>query len=292
MKRGSTHLATTQRGMALLLVLWATTLLAILLGGYAVLARTQGLQARYRLAQTQAHYVAQAGLMRAIQDLHATQPGRRWLADGRSYRFAFGQAQLEVSAVSDNGKVDLNTATLQVLQGLLRAAGLSDEAARQLATHIVTWRQPLVASRATGTTPLDYMAAGRNYRPRHGPFASIEELQMVWGVTPQLYARLASYVTIWSGRPIPDANTAPPLVLQAIPGLSAAQVQAVLAARAGNAAGPARPQVDNGSTQSIKSVAILADGTQAELRATVRWRPSQAGTEPYAVLRWREGTDE
>jgi len=65
----------------------------------------------------------------------------------------------------------------------------------------------------------------------------------------------------------------------------------VLATRAGNAFGPA-PQVDNGSTQSIKSVATLADGTQAELRATIRWRPDPAGPEPYAVLRWREGADE
>ena len=91
--------------MALLLVLWAGTLLAILLGGYAVLARTQGLQARYRVAQTQAHYAAQAGLMRAIQALYDA-PTRRWVADGRSYRIAFGQAQVEVSAVGENGKVD------------------------------------------------------------------------------------------------------------------------------------------------------------------------------------------
>lgn len=290
MKHGSTPLPSTQRGMALLLVLWAATLLAILLGGYAVLARTQGLQARYRLAQTQAHYAAQAGLMRAVLGLYDTQPTERWVADGRSYRFAFGAAQVEVSAVSDNGKVDLNTAPPQVLQDLLRAAGLSAEAAQQLATQIVTWRRPLVASRVAGIAPLDYLAAGRDYRPRYGPFASIEELQMVEGMTPKLYARLASQVTIWSGRPIPDANTAPPLALRAIPGMSVAQVQAILAARAGNATNPA--QVVNGDTQSIKSVATLADGTQAQLRATIRWHPNQAGVEPYAVLRWREGADE
>lgn len=290
MRAAAPTIRARQRGMALLLVLWAGTLLAILLGGYAVLARTQGLQARYRVAQTQAHYAAQAGLMRAIQALYDA-PTRRWVADGRSYRVAFGQAQVEVSAVGENGKVDLNTAMPQVLQGLLRAAGLSPDAAQQLATHIVAWRQPPAASRVAGIAPLDYVAAGRDYRPRHGPFASIEELQLVWGMTPKLYARLASQVTIWSGRPVPNPNTAPPLALQAIPGLSAAQVQALLAARAGQSPDPTQ-NIDNGSTQSIKSVATLADGTKAQLRATIRWRASQTGAPPYAVLRWREGVDE
>lgn len=280
-----------QRGMALLLVLWVATLLAILLGGYAVLARTQGLQARYRLAQAQAHYAAQAGLMRAIQAIYDPQPARRWVADGRSYRIAFAQAQVDVSAVSENGKVDLNTAMPQVLQGLLHAAGLSADAAQQLATHIVAWRQPLAASRMADITPLDYLAAGRAYRPRHGPFASIEELQLVWGMTPALYARLAPQITIWSGRPVPNPDTAPPLALQAIPGISAARVQALLAARTAQAPDPTQ-NIDNGSTQSIKSVATLADGTKAQLRATIRWRASRTGAHPYAVLRWREGVDE
>ena len=58
MRRRQPTLHSRQRGVALLLVLWACTLLAILLGGYAALARTEGLQARYQFAQTQAHYAA------------------------------------------------------------------------------------------------------------------------------------------------------------------------------------------------------------------------------------------
>lgn len=50
--------ARSQRGVALLVVLWACTLLAILLGGYAAMARTEGLQARYQFEQTRAHYAA------------------------------------------------------------------------------------------------------------------------------------------------------------------------------------------------------------------------------------------
>lgn len=291
MKRAAPVMPDTQRGVALLVVLWASTLLAILLGGYAVLARTEGLQARYQFAQTQAHYAAQAGLARAVYGLHDAQPAQRWVADGRPYTLAFDQARIEVSAVSEEGKVDLNAATPQVLQALFAAAGLAPDAARQLAAQVVGWRQPVLAADAANGADTAYAAAGRDYRPRHAPFASIEELQMVLGMTPALYRRLESQITIWSGRPVPDPNTAPPLALLAIPGLDTAQVQSLRAARL-DGTGDRRQKIDNGTTQSIKSVATLADGTEAELRATIRLRPVQTGAEPYIVLRWQEGTAE
>jgi len=93
MKRQQLAQRDRQQGVALLLVLWACTLLAILLGGYAALARTEGLQARYQFAQTQAHYAAEAGIMRAFYGLQDQHYGiqRKW--QGRSqYRHAGGAA--------------------------------------------------------------------------------------------------------------------------------------------------------------------------------------------------------
>ena len=66
-----------QRGVALLVVLWACTLLAVLLGGYAMLARTEGLQARYAFAQTRAQYAAEAGFARALYALQDPVPAQR-----------------------------------------------------------------------------------------------------------------------------------------------------------------------------------------------------------------------
>ncbi len=114
---------------------------------------------------------------------------------------------------------------------------------------------------------------------------------MVLGMTPALYRQLASQVTIWSGTATPDPNTAPPLALLAIPGLTAAQVQALRDARVKNAGDPSLV-LNNGTTHSIQSAATLADGTRAVLRATIRLRVGQAGTQPYAVLRWQEGEAE
>src|SRR5690606_38412679 len=85
MKRRVRQSPQRQRGVALLLVLWACTMLAILLGGYAALARTEGLLARYQFAGTQAHYAAEAGLMHAVYALQDPRPKQHWVGYGRTY---------------------------------------------------------------------------------------------------------------------------------------------------------------------------------------------------------------
>jgi general secretion pathway protein K len=277
----------SQRGVALLLVLWACTLLAIMLGGYAMTARTEGLQARYQFAQTQAHYAAEAGLSRAIYGLQDTRLAERWLADGRPYTFRFDGFTVRVSAVDEGGKVDLNSASPLVLQGLFRAAGLRPDQAQKMAAAVVDWRG-FDANRQVG---LDVYAAN-GYKPRHSPFLSIEELQQVAGMTPALYRRIAGAVTIWSGRESPDPNTAQPLALAAIPGMTPERVAQVLAARRNTQPGVAGLFAANGVTHSIRSEATMADGTRAVLLATVRLQGVRPGAQPYAVLHWREGDRE
>ena len=276
-----------QRGVALLLVLWACTLLAIMLGGYAMTARTEGLQARYQFAQTQAHYAAEAGLSRAIYGLQDTRLAERWLADGRPYTFRFEGFTVRVSAVDEGGKVDLNSASPLVLQGLFRAAGLRPDEAQKMAAAVVDWRG-FDVSRQVG---LDVYAAN-GYKPRHAPFLSIEEVQQVAGMTPALYRKIAGAITIWSGRESPDPNTAQPLALAAIPGMTPERAAQVLAARKNTRPGVAGLFAGNGVTHSIRSEATMADGTRAVLLATVRLQGVRPGAQPYAVLHWREGDRE
>ncbi|MBA2079776.1 type II secretion system protein GspK [Rhodanobacter sp. PCA2] len=280
-----------QRGVALLLVLWACTLLAILLGGYAVLARTAALQSRYQFAQTRAHYAAEAGLMRALYAMQGGDARQRWIGDGRSYPFRFDDAAVQVAIVDEEGKVDINVAPPDVLRALFHAAGLDPAAAAGLAANVVDWRSFVTEPGQIGRGRATYEAAGRDYGPRHGPFASLQELQLVLGMTPELYRKLEPAITIWSGRAIPDPNSAPPLALAAIPGLAPQQLQAVQAARQRNAVAGTSP-IGGGITHSIRSQAELADGTRAVIRATIRFQASGMGAQPYTVLRWQEGDGE
>jgi general secretion pathway protein K len=280
-----------QRGVALLLVLWACTLLAILLGGYAALARTEALQARYQFAQAQAHYAAEAGLMQAVYGLQDPIARRRWVGDGRTYTFHYDNATIDIRAIDESGKVDLNAASPDVLEGLFHAAGLDPAKARALADNVVDWRNPSWTQPGGDTQRGAYLAAGRDYAPRHGPFATVDELQMVLGMTPALYKTVAPVITIWAGTGSPNPNTAPPLALAAIPGMTPEQEREIQAARQKNANDPTLV-LNNGTTHSIRSEATLADGTHAVLRATIRLQMGQANAQPYTVLRWQEGSAE
>jgi general secretion pathway protein K len=280
-----------QRGVALLVVLWACTLLAILLGGYAVLARSEGMQASYQFQQTQAHYAAEAGVMRAIYALQAPNMADHWIADGRSYPFLFDGATVNVAITDEGGKVDLNAASPIVLGNLFHAAGADPAHAAALAQAVVDWRSFPLTPGQTAERRAAYLAAGRDYGPRNAPFASIEELQMVLGMDPALYAAVAPDVTIWSGRPSPDPATAPLLALASLPDMDVQRANQMLAARY---AVPATPGLVVGSagTDSIRAEAVLANGARAVLRATIRLQGFQPGAQPYVVLRWQEGDGE
>jgi general secretion pathway protein K len=276
-----------QRGVALLIVLWGCTMLAIMLGGFAALARTEGLQARYQFAQTQAHYAAEAGLMRAIDGLQTPDIQNRWVADGRTYEFAFGRAHVRASVVDEDGKVDLNAASADVLTGLFKAAGKDPDQAAALSAAVQDWRRPGDAALPNGAKRPQYEAAGLDYGPRNGPFSTVEEARMVLGMDAKTWAAVAPVLTIWSGRERPNADHAQPLALAAIPGMGADAARLILEQRAQQAGTPMAG--GNGVTHTIHVEAILDDGTRSSLTSTVRLRGIRSGNQPYAVLRWREG---
>ncbi|HEY4293829.1 type II secretion system protein GspK [Luteibacter sp.] len=283
-------IARRDRGVALLIVLWGCTLLAIMLGAFAALARTEGLQARYQFAQTRAHYAAEAGVMRAIEGLQNRNIGSRWVADGRPYQFDFDDAKVTITIVDEDGKVDLNAASGDVLTGLFKAAGAADDKARDLSAAIQDWRRPGDAASPNGAKKPQYDAAGLGYGPRNGPFASVEEARMVLGMDAATWTAVAPALTIWSGRERPNSEHAQPLALAAIPGLGQAGAAAILAKR--GQADAATMVGGNGVTHTIRAQAILDDGTRSSLTSTIRLRGIRSGNQPYAVLRWREGDAE
>ena len=279
-----------QRGIALLAVLWACTLLAILLGGYAATARIEGLLAHYQFEKTRAHYAAEAGLMRGVYALRVPDRSKLWFRDGRPYAIRFDGARVQVSITDETGKIDINSARPDILRSLFRGVGESFDHAVALTHAIVEWRSP-----APGTWSKDqlndaYVAAGRSYGPRNGPFVSVEELQMVLGITPVLYAKIAPLVTIWSGMSEPNIAAAPPAVLAVLPGWTPERVREVLAERAGHANNGPLPDFNYRKTYTICAIATLDDGTRAVLRAVVQPRLAWPDRRHFVVLRWQEGS--
>jgi general secretion pathway protein K len=278
-----------ERGAALLLVLWLIALLTALIGAFALTARVEALQGRRLSGSARAQEMARAGVEYSLVRLADTEPATRWLPDGRSYRWNYAGSEVELQIVDETGKVDLNQAGQPLLAALIQTQGVDQEQAGRIASAIVDWRDadPLTQVGGGAEDP-DYAAAERPYGAKDAPFETVAEVEQVLGMTPELYARLEPYLTLYSGRGEPDPTYAQAPVLTAM-GLDAATY---LTQRRSPVPGAGAAQLVGGGsgTYSIDSRARLDDGRVAVLRTVVRAGGGSVPGSAYTALRWQEGT--
>jgi len=284
-----------QHGVALLLVMWLIALLAALVGAFALISRTEHLQGRVLVRGLVAENAARAGMEYAMTRVAATEPRLQWLPDGRLHRWRYGDAQVEVKIVDENGKIDLNQADMTLLTEFIRRFQPDQQKATQLAAAIMDWRDPdSLTQPAGGGEDADYASAGLPYGAKDAQFESVAELEQVLGFTPELYAKMAPHLTVFSGRTRPDPAFASAEVLSAM-GMDGADVVA-RRERWNPASGLPPPTLPDGGalvggssgTYSIESRALLADRREAVLRAVVRAGGSMPGA-AYTPLRWQAG---
>jgi general secretion pathway protein K len=275
-----------QHGVALLLVVWLIALLTALIGAFAIAARVESLQGRVLAQGSVAREIARAGLEYALQRVADTDVRTRWVPDGRPYAWTYAGNQLQVQLVDETGKVDLNQTDAQTLASLLRAVGVEEGQAQQLAGAVVDWRDsdPLIQPTGGGEDP-QYAEAGLPYGAKDAPFETVGEVEQVLGWTPEIYARVRPYLTLYGGRSRPDATYAQGPVLTAL----GMDPNLVLAQRQGAAGQPSGLVGQGTGTYSIESRARLPDGRQAVLRAVVRAGGGPTPGAMYTTLRWEEG---
>jgi|SRR6185312_6922925 len=288
-----------QRGTALLLVLWVTMLLSALLIGVAAASRSQSQASLYGTERVRAELAAEAGLAHAVAGLRAPDLRGQWVPDGRKYRFDFDGAKVVVQVVDVSGLVDLNASPSNLLGDLFEAAGLDRTRADQLANTMVDWRGDSPNGQGGGL-PSASRNRGGNVQPR-GPFRAIEQLARLPGMNADLFSRVESAVTVFSGRNFPDASYASPLPLAALKGTGENQARAMVEQRRTRAA---QRGAGNGSTfggvangplvagyggvvERVFSTATMPDGTRVGLDVTLRLALTGTQARPYKVLDWR-----
>ena len=129
-----------QQGIALVLVLWVALLMSVIAGSFALSARTESLQSRILFNETQARFLAEAGLNRAVFELRNPDPETRWIADGRTHEFEMGDAQIEIKITDESGKIDLNQASEELLVGLFASLGIDYDESIGIVDKIMDWK--------------------------------------------------------------------------------------------------------------------------------------------------------
>ncbi|HEX5958372.1 MAG TPA: hypothetical protein VFY92_06920 [Hyphomicrobiaceae bacterium] len=191
-------------------------LLALVAASFAQIARNHVKLASVASESAKAEALADAGTHLAILDLvaaHASPRGsqganRRYPLDATPLTCSSGNGSILTIAVQDEaGKVDLNIANPSLLRALVLGVGVSGGEAA--ADAILDYRDRDDDRRISGAERAEYLAAGRPYGPRNGPFQAVEELAGVLGITQDDADRLRPFVTIYSGLAAIDMNIAP-----------------------------------------------------------------------------------
>jgi len=287
-----------ERGIALIVVLWLTVLLAVIASGFAYSMRSEALAARNTMSLAQARAAADGAVERVAYELFRPQnlPGV-WSADGQPHAWKDGEIEITATAIDEASRIDLNTAIDPLLKGLLQnVGGLDPEAAQHVLEAILDWRDPDDLRRPNGAEAADYRAAGLKYVPGNMGFESVGELGRVLGVTPALMAKLADSLTVYSRLRGVDAATASRDVLLALPGITPEQVDSFIAARA-EAVANRLPIPPLASVQGLTGGAPRAWRIVAQARAPdgvtfVRdavVRTQMDARRPLVVLLWQDG---
>ena len=271
-----------QRGVALIAVLWVVAILALVAAVFMREARTEIALTRNLAEDAKAEALAEAGVNRAILVLLGVDDSIPWRVDGTPFAFAYGGGTVQVSIQDEGGKIDLNRAGDDVLQGLFTSVGVSKEAAQHLVDAIADFRDADELKHANGAEDADYARAGLPYDAKDAPFAATEELLQVYGMTPDVYARVAPYVTVYSPRRDVNVATAPAAVLGALPYLSPDRARSILAQRAA--------EEGSGRRFRVIAVTVLVEATTAEGGRVTReavLRRSGSAAQPFDVVKWR-----
>ncbi len=207
-----------RRGVALVMVLWVLALLALIAASFATNTRTEVNLAHNLVESSKAEALAEAGVYQAIVGLLAEGGAEPWRVDGSVYAWRFASGEIRVAIQDEGGKIDLNTASPDILRRLFQAVGLDLEEGDALLDAIRDFRDADGRRHVNGAEDPDYAAADLDHDAKDATFEVVEELQQVYGMTREIYERLAPALTVYSKRPAPDANIAPALVLQALPG--------------------------------------------------------------------------
>jgi general secretion pathway protein K len=225
---------TSNRGSALLAVLWLSAALAAIAFSVSTTVRSETDRVSTAADGLRASYLATGSVERGIQ----------WMLWGSDYRRKNGSAFWDynqprmtmsfpggdtiVELIPESAKLNINTASPDDLLRVVLAVSGEPDRARQIVDAIVDWRSP---GNGSGMFDQFYFAIDPTFRARHASFEEIEELLLVRGMTPELFygnyisdsagrlyasGGLRECFSVWGSAGPFDVNTASPALLEAM----------------------------------------------------------------------------
>jgi general secretion pathway protein K len=267
-----TSILATQRGIALLMVLWVLTILMVVVFSFSYLVRTETFSSRAFKEGWENKFLAEAGIERALMELFYRKQNPQnleeedqevWRIDGSEQVGTLGGGYYRVRLVDESGKIDLNQAPEVILRNLLNGLDLpggdKDLLVNTIVDSILDWKDPDDFHRLHGAENDYYQSLPQPYKAKNGFFDTVEELILVKGVTPEiLYGNdqksgLVDLLTVQAKTNKINLNSASKAVLIALPGMTPEIAEAVVAYR------------QDKEIKSLQEIAGLLGESQAQI---------------------------
>ena len=204
-------------GIALFMTLWILVLLSVIVGEFCFFMGTEVKVTTNFKEQTEAYYIAYAGVQKAIEalinDKVTGHPCPAYERDGGSADMEeelnmwrinallppvpFAQGHFQVWLDNESGKVDLNSADTKILQMILNGLDLDDTIKEIIIDSILDWRDKDSLNHLNGAEDDYYLSLEKPYECKDDDFDSINELLLVKGITKELfYGGLKDLLTV------------------------------------------------------------------------------------------------
>lgn len=177
-----------------MVVLWSIAVLALLGSQVTSTARVQSRLAAAARDSAAVEAAVDGGIYQAIFVLCAT--GGTGLIRQPAV-MQIGNAIVEIQVEDEASRVNPNVASVEMLRGLMVAAGTDQGRAALIAGEIVDWRNRSVASVLGGEKIDLYRSRDLPYRSADRSFESIDEIGLIPDMTPDLLARLRPWLSVY-----------------------------------------------------------------------------------------------
>jgi len=186
-------------GVALVLVIWVIIVLIAIVGEFSYSMRTEINITRNFKEEEEAYQLALAGIEQAKAELlNAKDITRMYVdandvlildpdADAPERKGDLGKGNFQYTITDENGKMNLNTATMDQLRNIFTNAGVKTEEIDTIVDSIFDWRDEDDLHMLNGAEEDYYQSLDRPYSCKDGPFDLPEELLLVKGVTPKIF---------------------------------------------------------------------------------------------------------
>jgi type II secretory pathway component PulK len=315
-------------GVALLAVMSAVSVMLLVALAFSGSVQIETRAAIYRKEAAQAYALAVGGVQAAILEVaylpaeEQKDEPRLWKKGQRLMRVPYAHGMALVEIVNEGGKLDLNVAGRKQLARLFEARGLEKAQAAHLAAAIDHWRSP-AGSDDEEFKALDEYYRDSGYRPAHGPFASVEEVLRVRGMSRDIFYGTAEFtpkngirykygvgqdLTIHGKSSLVNVNYASEAALMSVSGVTEDLAKSLIQERSKKPfqspddmvqrLGTSVPEealpflsIDEGKTYSIVSVGTVnGSRVRRTVKAVVQVAPQ--GTALHRIIAWYDDVTE